>query len=246
MAEFLTTSGIAYRIERIIDNSNSSLILISPYLKISNNLIERIEGASNRGVNITMIFGKGELKSGEEKRIAKIKNIELYFYKNLHAKCYFNETEMVISSMNLYEYSEKNNREMGVSILKQENEKLFEDAFKEAKSIKDASKSKMIKPPKSKTDENSHRKLKTHKNDSKKKIITGYCIRTGIRIPFNPERPFSDKGYKAWARYGDEDYSENYCHYSGEPSNGDTTYAKPILRKNWKKAKSLIDQLSQN
>jgi hypothetical protein len=46
----------------------------------------------------------------------------------------------------------------------------------------------------------------------------------------------SNKAFKMWNKYGDKEYQEKYCHYSGEPSNGDTSFAKPILRKNWKKA----------
>lgn len=64
----------------------------------------------------------------------------------------------------------------------------------------------------------------------------GYCIRTGKQIPFNPKRPMCDEAYQSWLKYGKEDYPEKFCHFSGEPSNGETTFAKPILRKNWKKA----------
>lgn len=65
----------------------------------------------------------------------------------------------------------------------------------------------------------------------------GYCIRTGDQIPFNPERPFTYHSFLTWNQFGDENYQENFCHYSGEPSNGNTCYARPILSKNWRKAK---------
>jgi hypothetical protein len=64
----------------------------------------------------------------------------------------------------------------------------------------------------------------------------GFCIRTGRRIPFNPKHPMCDEAYKSWAKYGKKDFPENFCHFSGEPSNGETSYSKPILPKNWKKA----------
>lgn len=50
----------------------------------------------------------------------------------------------------------------------------------------------------------------------------GYCIRTGEEIEFNPEKPLSNKAFKMWNKYGDKDYQEKFCHYSGEPSNGET------------------------
>ena len=36
--------------------------------------------------------------------------------KNLHAKCYLNEKEALLTSMNLYEYSQEHNDEMGILV----------------------------------------------------------------------------------------------------------------------------------
>lgn len=116
MAEFLTTNGTSYNIENIIIDAKSKLILVSPYLQISKTFYERLKDASNKNVSIKIIYGKDELKPNERNSLAELKNVELYFFENLHAKCYFNETKMVITSMNMYEFSEKNNREMGVLI----------------------------------------------------------------------------------------------------------------------------------
>ena len=43
------------------------------------------------------------------------------------------------------------------------------------------------------------------------------------------------------AQFGDGDYPEAFCHFTGEPSYGDTSYHRPILQKNWRKAKKWID-----
>jgi hypothetical protein len=43
--------------------------------------------------------------------------------------------------------------------------------------------------------------------------------------------------YKSWNKFGDADYSENFCHFSCEPSNGRASVSKPILKKNWNQAK---------
>lgn len=71
-------------------------------------------------------------------------------------------------------------------------------------------------------------------------FIPGFCIRTGEKIDFNPDRPFSYKAFQSWAQFGNDDYPENFCHFSGEQSNGETTSAKPILRKNWREAQKYI------
>jgi sugar-specific transcriptional regulator TrmB len=135
MAEFLTTSGVSYQIESIIKEAKKKLILISPYIQISKVLLERLQNASEKGVEIRLIYGKNELKPFEKEQLNSIENLKLYFYQNLHAKCYFNEKTMVITSMNLYEFSEKHNREMGVLIKKNDDLAMFNDAVEEALSI---------------------------------------------------------------------------------------------------------------
>lgn len=61
--------------------------------------------------------------------------MRLSFCKNLHAKCYLNEAECIISSLNLYEFSQVNNNEMGISIRKYEDVEVFKDAYEEAQRI---------------------------------------------------------------------------------------------------------------
>lgn len=70
-------------------------------------------------------------------------------------------------------------------------------------------------------------------------IKSGYCIRTGKEIPFNIKRPFCDEAFSSWNLQKLKDLPEKYCHFSGEVSNGQTSYAKPILLKNWARAKEL-------
>ncbi|OAV65506.1 hypothetical protein Barb4_03335 [Bacteroidales bacterium Barb4] len=66
---------------------------------------------------------------------------------------------------------------------------------------------------------------------------TGYCIRTGKRITFNQKRPFCLTAFKEWKTSGgNENEKEKYCHFSGELSNGETSFRYPFLRKYWPKA----------
>lgn len=104
MAKFLTTAGNSFYIEQIIIKSVKSLNLVTPYLKLSRNLIERLSDAQKEGVRITLIYGKNELAPKEKKKLFAFDNIEIYFCQNLHAKCYHNESSMIISSMNLRYY----------------------------------------------------------------------------------------------------------------------------------------------
>lgn len=139
MAKFLTTVANSYNIEEIIKKSKKQLTLVTPYLKLSTNILERILDANGRGVKISLIYGKNELSKSERAKLNLLSNIEVFFLENLHAKCYHNENTMIISSMNLYEFSERNNREMGILIDYVQDEDIFKDTLDEIKSIKNAS-----------------------------------------------------------------------------------------------------------
>jgi hypothetical protein len=86
--------------------------------------------------------------------------------------------------------------------------------------------------------ENSAKPYQETKSTIKK---TGYCIRTGVEIKFNIEKPLSYDAFKKWNIHGNEDFPEKFCHFSGEPSKGETSVKKPILSKNWKKAKEIFN-----
>ena len=64
-------------------------------------------------------------------QLEQLDNLSLRFLNKLHAKCFFNEDNMVITSMNLYDFSEQN-IEMGVLINKQDEAELFNAAVIEA------------------------------------------------------------------------------------------------------------------
>jgi len=67
-------------------------------------------------------------------------------------------------------------------------------------------------------------------NERPEKEKTGYCIRTGVEIPYNPKKPYSTKGWSQWQNEGGKPYyKEKYCHRTGKPSNGRTSFDRPEL-----------------
>lgn len=213
MAEFLTTNGTSYHIEKIIIEAKSKLILVSPYLQISKTFYERLKDASNNNVSIKIIYGKDELKPNEKNSLAELKNVELYFFENLHAKCYFNESKMVITSMNMYEFSEKNNREMGVLIERMRDKDLFDKAVAETQSIlQSAEHIPLTRAKRSIFSFN----LKGSKEPVSKKSRRGYCIRCQTRIDYNSEKPYCSNCFSSWAQYSNPEYQETVCHGCGE------------------------------
>ena len=61
--------------------------------------------------------------------------IRTSFCKNLHAKCYMNEETCIVTSLNLYEFSQINNNEMGILIHRGEDGQLYKDTYDEAQRI---------------------------------------------------------------------------------------------------------------
>ena len=57
------------------------------------------------------------------------------FCKNLHAKCYMSEDSCIITSLNLYEFSQVNNNEMGVLMTRESDQEMYRDAHEEAQRI---------------------------------------------------------------------------------------------------------------
>jgi hypothetical protein len=263
MPEFLTSSNLNARIEAIIENSKENLILISPYIKFSKLIrrkLERLKVEPN--LKLTIVFGKNaddyfkSIATEDFEFLKTLPNIEIKYEPDLHAKVYMNDGEIILSSMNLYEYSQANNIEFGVygsakNIIGKLSSSFTGGTFDEhaviyfrevAENSKTLYKKEpqfegggMFSSPKYTESVETVNELENSKaiNESRK---TGYCIRTGIEIAFNPKMPLSENAFKTWEKFADENYPEKYCHFSGEESKGETSFAKPILRKNWKKA----------
>jgi len=136
MVQFLNTAQAYSEIENIISKAENRLVLISPYIQIPHPLIERLTYASEkRDVNITLVCRKDNLNKHEFNSLKRINRLEILNLPNLHAKCFFNENSMVITSLNLYEHSQINNREMGILITQNEDSAAYSDAKAEAEFI---------------------------------------------------------------------------------------------------------------
>jgi phosphatidylserine/phosphatidylglycerophosphate/cardiolipin synthase-like enzyme len=137
MAKYLRTSSITAELENLIRDARKELYIISPYLKLSDQVRELLNDKEREKVDVRIIFGKQELAPTEMSFLEELKYVRLYFSKNLHAKCYLNESKMIIASMNLYEFSQQNNREMGILIDTEDEEdrKVYEDATKDIESM---------------------------------------------------------------------------------------------------------------
>ena len=107
MATFLTRKGIVYHLDKIIEEANSELVLISPYIKADDETKNLLK-SKTRATTIHVIYGKKELKPTEKSFLDSL-GIRTSFLKSLHAKCYLSENEALLTSMNLYQFSQEHN-----------------------------------------------------------------------------------------------------------------------------------------
>jgi phosphatidylserine/phosphatidylglycerophosphate/cardiolipin synthase-like enzyme len=245
MAVFLTTRGTTSELEKIINNAENGVVLISPFIKIPDSLFQNLKAADQQGVKISVVYGKRQLDPETLKRLTELRNAKLYFFKNLHAKCYFNEKSMVITSLNLLDFSEVNNREMGVLVTKQEDEAVYNAALREASmiiSLADRSdlnaqvtEQEKVRPQEQKVREKPksiwHRDLSDVFSTFFGKR-NGFCIGCRTKIDFDEYRPYCPACYAKWAQ--DKRQKANYCHECGRESI--TTINKPRCRSCYEKA----------
>lgn len=135
MAKFLNTSATNYFLEELIKGASERLVLISPFLKINDRIKELLEDKNRLKIDIRLVYGKNELQPEEINWLKELTFIRTSFCKNLHAKCYLNESNCIITSLNLYEFSQINNNEMGVMVSRTEDGTLYQDAYEEVQRI---------------------------------------------------------------------------------------------------------------
>ncbi len=135
MAHFLTATQTSAAIERIITSAEKEVIIISAYVYPKLIHMERLMEASGRGVRVVLVFGKKALDHRVERELLKIPTLVLYYMQQLHAKCYLNEREAAITSMNLLNSPKAENREMGVLLDGRGDRQAYHDAVSEVRSI---------------------------------------------------------------------------------------------------------------
>jgi len=135
MAKFLNTSATNYFLEELIKAARERLIIISPFLKFNDRIRELLQDKDRMKIDVRIVYGKSELAPHEINWLRSLPFVRTSFCQNLHAKCYLNERSAIITSMNLYDFSQVNNNEMGMFIRREEEPELFRETFEEAQRL---------------------------------------------------------------------------------------------------------------
>ncbi len=246
MAKFLDGSGSLAAITEIIKNTERELFIITPYLKIPIQTQNYIKTIDNKNITFTLISRTDhDLNESDLKFLNELSSARILTCDNLHAKCFLNENEGLITSMNLHEHSQTHNWEMGIKFSKEEDVPIYNEALKEIRRIEAQSKQNpKIKKNQSHT-VNEYKPAYTPQRLVKKpkeapnkglfeKVLDSvlgelaYCIRCGEPMKkYDLEHPLCDNCYASWARHKNPKYQEKVCHACGERKDK-ISYEKPI------------------
>jgi hypothetical protein len=254
MAEFVKGSKLNSEIESVFEDAEECIIVISPYIKLHSRFIEILKGKKdNPNIEITIVFGKNEddisksINEEDVKFLAEFPNISIKHEPRLHAKYYSNETTSVLSSMNLYDFSQNNNIEFGIvtkatflsSIAGNIGSTVDKDAFEYFNSVIENSNCiyKRIPVFENKLLGLSKKYVKSEVEIDSLSDLFKSTSNQATKTVKHAKNKHEKMGF--CIRTGEnEEYPEKFCHYSGEESNGETSLSKPILKKNWRKSQN--------
>ncbi len=246
MAEFLTTTGVSHHLEEVIKRANDRLIIVSPYLKLNRRVRELLEERDRAKLDIRLVYGKRDLRPEEINWLESV-SIRTSFRENLHAKCYMNEKQAILTSMNLYEFSQQNNDEMGVLVSIDKDPDLFGDIRREVQRILEGSDefrvtvarvqpAETVAPPAITRD--TPRAPQRKPEPAVGIPNTAFCIRDKAVIPPNPGKPYCDRCFGSWNRYKNYEYEEKCCHICGNENS--STMAKPLCLSCYRTYKDIL------
>jgi len=255
MAKFLHGYNLNLAIQDLMNDAKEFLLIVSPYIKLHSRYKDCLKSKiDNHNLKLVILIGKNEndyLKSMPKEEFEffqQFPNIEIRYKHRLHAKYYANENYSILTSMNLYEFSQDNNLEAGIHLeaglienfaLKRT---LDEQAFNYFRKVSENSDILFSRVPQYEKKIMGLKKkytgsvvkdnniehiipMKKQKVSSEKLENDGFCIRCGTSITLKPTSPYCKKCYDIWQKYKNNKYKEKYCHICGAETN--TTMGKP-------------------
>ena len=264
MVKFLSTTGVSYELEELIKGAEERLVLISPFLRVNQRIRDLLADKERLKIDTRVVYGKSELSPEQSEWLLSTPSIRTSYCANLHAKCYLSEKKALITSMNLYEFSQVNNIEMGVLVDRTTDEALYDAILREALAIVRSSEEHLptavattTAPAKSqRSDARSKRSARKKAADRAPQVASahqapaqstekpsttptptrGFCIRCRGELPADPVKPYCLKCYRSRTRQKDTDHEEKHCHLCGESHR--TSIRHPVCRACYRKYKT--------
>ncbi len=130
-AEFLSSVGTSYQIDRLISEAGNEIVFFAPVFKIHDSIILKFQQADQRNVRITLVYGKERSQLRGQRWYREFKNLRILYHDKLNTFFYRNEKELILTSMALSDLSGNLRSDMGLLISKIKDRKAYEDGIYE-------------------------------------------------------------------------------------------------------------------
>ena len=130
-AEFLSSVGTSYQIDRLISEATNEIVFLVPVLKLHESVILKFQQADQRNVRVTLLYGKERNQIRGQRWYKEFKNLRILYHDKLNTCFYRNEKEMILTSMGLADLSGNLRVDMGLLVAKMRDRKAYEDGIYE-------------------------------------------------------------------------------------------------------------------
>lgn len=207
----LLVHQIPDRIIEIIRNTKDYCFLVTPFFHPWAILQRELEKAAQQEKKIIFILRDTPENHWNFESLTDDFGFDVIFVDRLHTKLYLNESECLISSMNLYESSKDNNYELGYYFKNRQQSKNFKETIIDNDIL--LGHPEIIK---GRYFNDTNDKINRNKNNenfySQKSLEHGFCIRCGDSISLDPANPLCDECYRTWACWENYGFWEHFCH----------------------------------
>ncbi|WP_395809861.1 phospholipase D-like domain-containing protein [Archangium minus] len=239
----LNTDETISRLVSLIKNARKNVVLVSPYVTLGkeDRIGQAIRAALNNKVSVTLIFRlDDDLQSfartfSEYLQELTARGLRLCLVPKLHAKLYWSESEVIISSLNLLSSSFLSSIEVGLWSQDPADVAQVRQFIKQEIEPHILAGQDLQKFVDSKAGGNARAFRSSRQTESPRAPVGmhGFCIRCAMPIALNPEKPYCWDDYQEWAEYENADYKDSFCHSCGEGF--PATMNKPLCRSCYRK-----------
>lgn len=129
--DIIGSASVSTTVEQLVEGAQKQLVLVTPYFKPWDRIGRAIKAAKTRGVVVLLLLRGGEDRAKQEAHARDFLTIGVHvgFLSRLHAKIYMTESEVIVTSMNLYDDSALNSWEVAIRF----RADVDEAAYKEVK-----------------------------------------------------------------------------------------------------------------
>ncbi len=208
MVKFVNGAMSYGAITEIINGAHNELYIVAPYLKIPQQTKNYIKNVDTRGIKFIVISRaeNNTQRNVDENDIQFLRGLtsaDVRVCENLHAKCFINENEGLITSMNLHEHSQAYNWEMGIRFTKNEDLAIYNATFDEVQMIvkqsKENPKIKIVSPTSRSQEFKPSPGLQKNNSNSELKPNNNYAVTSETPKFVNKEVEINYAGF--WLRF---------------------------------------------